>query len=94
MKTDISREMQLDELKKLQSEMKESALGLQRDISGELQSAQQAVDTATQFIVQEVAAPPSDAMEVGTPRAVEPVERVERIEPVAADLAASPAVKA
>ena len=45
-KADISREMQLDELKKLQSEMQESARSIERSISSEVQAAEQSLDEA------------------------------------------------
>ncbi len=43
-KTDISREMQLDELKKLQAEVKDSARSFERSMSSEFQELQKAVD--------------------------------------------------
>lgn len=45
-KSDISREMQLDELKKLQSDMRESARDFERSIAGELQAVEQGVGQA------------------------------------------------
>lgn len=43
-KADISREMQLDELKKLQAEVKDSARSFERSMSSELQAIEKAVD--------------------------------------------------
>ena len=40
-KADISREMQLDELKKLQSDVQESARNFERSIAGEIQAVEQ-----------------------------------------------------
>ncbi len=42
-KADINREMQLDELKKLQAEVQESARQLEHSVNSEMQSAQQAI---------------------------------------------------
>ena len=42
-KADISREMQLDELKKLQSDVQESARNFERSIAGEIQAVEQGV---------------------------------------------------
>ena len=49
-KSDISREMQLDELKKLQADMQDSARSFQQSISSELQSVQQLADQTTQSV--------------------------------------------
>lgn len=43
-KTDISREMQLDELKKLQAEVQDSARNFERSMSNELQGIQKVVE--------------------------------------------------
>ncbi len=42
-KADINREMQLDELRKLQAEMQESARSIERNVTTEIQSAEQAI---------------------------------------------------
>ncbi len=47
-KADIGREMQLDELKKLQADMQESARSFERSISSEIQSVEQLVDQTAQ----------------------------------------------
>jgi len=39
-KADINREMQLDELKKLQSQVEESARTLERNVAGQMQTAE------------------------------------------------------
>ena len=49
-KADISREMQLDELKKLQAEMQESARSFERSISSEVQVVEQLVDQTAQSV--------------------------------------------
>jgi sec-independent protein translocase protein TatB len=59
-KADISREMQLDELRKLQAEVHDSARNLQQSISSEMQSVEHAVDTAAKPFVADAAPPPLD----------------------------------
>lgn len=56
-KSDISREMQLDELKKIQAEVQESARSFERSISSEVQSIEQSVDQVTKSLSHEFAAP-------------------------------------
>ena len=51
-KADISREMQIDEIKKLQAEMQESARSFERSISSEIQSVEQIVDQTAQSVEQ------------------------------------------
>ena len=51
-KADISREMQIDEIKKLQAEMQESARSFERSISSEIQSVEQLVDQTAQSVEQ------------------------------------------
>lgn len=56
-KADISRELQLDELKKLQAEMQASAQGVANSISSEIQAVEQQVGDAAQAVtsaIQEV----------------------------------------
>jgi len=43
-KADINREMQLDELRKLQADMQESARDLERNLNGEIQSIKSTVE--------------------------------------------------
>ena len=54
-KSDISREMQLDELKKLQAEVQDSARNLKQNISSEMHAAQQAVEQTAQSVVHDTA---------------------------------------
>ncbi|MEF8700549.1 MAG: Sec-independent protein translocase protein TatB [Candidatus Accumulibacter sp. UW26] len=42
-KSDISREMQLEELRKLQSELQESARSVEQDLTNEMHAARQAI---------------------------------------------------
>lgn len=51
-KSDISREMQLDELKKLQAQMQESARSFENSIRSEVQSVEQIVDQTAQSVEQ------------------------------------------
>jgi sec-independent protein translocase protein TatB len=53
-KSDINREMQLDELKKLQAEMQQSARSLESSVTSEMQSAQQSLNQTAQSITDEV----------------------------------------
>ena len=61
-KSDISREMRLDELKKLQSEMQDSAHSLERSVSSQMQAVEQVVEQAAQSVTGEgvPAASPGD----------------------------------
>jgi sec-independent protein translocase protein TatB len=64
-KADISREMQLDELKKLQAEMQDSARGFERSISAEMQAVEQIVDQSAQSVASVIndPAPPANTGE-------------------------------
>lgn len=86
-KSDINREMQLDELKKLQAQVEESARSIERDVGKELQSAETSLNQAAQGLTD--AAPPSaDASPaVAAPPAVE-------APPVAAPASAAPTAQA
>lgn len=56
-KADINREMQLDELKKLQAEVQESARQLEHSVNSEMQSAQQAIKQTADGLDGRVEAP-------------------------------------
>jgi sec-independent protein translocase protein TatB len=58
-KADINREMQLDELRKLQADMQESARSLENNLNKEIQTVGQAVEQATQSATQVPQAPSS-----------------------------------
>ena len=69
-KSDINREMQLDELKKLQAEMQDSARNIERSVSSEMQSAQQSINQTAQSVTDDakplpVAEPPALAASPG-----------------------------
>lgn len=53
-KSDINREMQLDELKKLQADVQESARSIERSVSSEMQTAQQSLDLTAQSLADDV----------------------------------------
>jgi sec-independent protein translocase protein TatB len=53
-KADISREMQLDELKKLQAEVQESARNFERSVTGEVQAIEQSVKQTVDSIKSDV----------------------------------------
>ncbi len=55
-KSDINREMQLEELKKLQAQVEESARSMERSVTKELQSAEAALNQTAQEVSAPVAA--------------------------------------
>ncbi len=63
-KSDISREMQLDELKKLKAEMQDSASSFEQSIKSEFQSIEQTVEQtaqSAQAAIQDLSATPATA---------------------------------
>lgn len=54
-KSDINREMQLDELKKLQSQVTESARDLETSVRKEYDSARSAIESPAQAAINELA---------------------------------------
>jgi sec-independent protein translocase protein TatB len=68
-KSDINREMQLDELKKLQAEMQQSARSLESSVTSEMNSAQQSFNQTAQSIHSEVR--PLPVAEASNPAAVQ-----------------------
>ncbi len=62
-KADINREMQLDELKKLQSELQDSARNFQQSITSELTTVQQLADQSVASVKDAVNAAGIDAVE-------------------------------
>ena len=54
-KADINREMQLDELRKLQADMQESARGLEHSLNSEVESIKNAVDAPGTPVAETVA---------------------------------------
>ena len=78
-KSDISREMQLEELKKLQAQVEESARGIERDVAQHMQSAEQTLNQTAHDL--NAAAPAMEALPVATsgatPAAAAPAEATE-----------------
>lgn len=76
-KADISREMQLDELKKLQSEVQESARNFERSISSEVQAIEQGVGQTVDSIkadIKDAVPSPDTAPAAGEPAGEAPAE--------------------
>ncbi len=68
-KSDINREMQLEELKKLQAQVEDSARSIERSVSTEMQSAQASLNQTAQAVTEpataaaaEIAAVPDAAV--------------------------------
>ena len=53
-KSDINREMQLEELKKLQAQVEESARSMERSVTQEFQSAEAALNQTAQSVTEPV----------------------------------------
>lgn len=68
-KADISREMQLDELKKLQAQMQESARSLENSIRSEVASVEQAVQSSNDTSTVLPDGKPVETVEVAAPSA-------------------------
>ena len=77
-KSDISREMQLDELKKLQSEMQDSARSLEQSFKGEMRSVEQSVEQTW----QSVQSAPQDSP--ATTTEVHPASEIQSVVPTGA----------
>ncbi|EXI74822.1 MAG TPA: Sec-independent protein translocase protein TatB [Candidatus Accumulibacter phosphatis] len=56
-KSDISREMQLEELRRLQSEIQESARSVEDSLSSEMQAARQALAVTAEAVGSDLKAP-------------------------------------
>jgi sec-independent protein translocase protein TatB len=62
-KADINREMQLDELRKLQGELQQSASNFEQSINTEIQSVQQIADQTAESVKDAVSPPITGATE-------------------------------
>lgn len=87
-KSDINREMQLDELKKLQAQVEESARSIERDVSKELRSAETSLNQAAQGLAEAAPAPalatlPPAAAAAAPPLAEAPAVAAAPAEPLA-----------
>jgi sec-independent protein translocase protein TatB len=58
-KSDISREMQIEELRRLQSEIQESARSVENSLSSEMQAAKQALTLTAEAVTSDL--PPAQA---------------------------------
>jgi len=58
-KADISREMQLDELRKLQSSMQDAARSIEQSVSGEISATESELQKIADIPAQETANPPA-----------------------------------
>lgn len=86
-KADINREMQIEELKRLQSQVQESARELQDAVSSQLQSTQASLK---ELVAPPPAEPPAATAGEATPGAQVPVPEPARVEALPG--AATPAV--
>lgn len=69
-KSDINREMQLDELKKLQSQVTDSARSLEDSVRSEFQTAKSAIEAPVQEVVSDLqSASPQPSVLPATPDA-------------------------
>jgi sec-independent protein translocase protein TatB len=73
-KSDINREMQLDELKKLQTQVEDSARSLERSVTTEFQSAESALNQTAQGVTESVALASPDAAVPATAAAADASE--------------------
>lgn len=80
-KSDINREMQLEELKKLQAQVEDSARNIERSVTKEFQSAEAALNETAQSVSEPVTAvaaaveaPLAEATAAAAPSPVTPVE--------------------
>ena len=72
-KSDISREMQLDELKKLQADMQDSARSFQQSINSEMQAVQQIADQTAHSVNEGLTPPLSENVTAIETPTVEPL---------------------
>jgi sec-independent protein translocase protein TatB len=70
-KADISREMQLDELRKLQAEMEQTARSLETSVTQEIRGAEDELNKITREASMDAAATPAVAPPAGGSTAVE-----------------------
>jgi len=92
-KADINREMQLDELKKLQSELQDSARGFEHSLNSELTTVQQIADQSVASVKDAVTAIGADPVEppAAAPAELPPAVAAAEPPPVPAGATAAPA---
>lgn len=92
-KSDINREMQLEELKKLQAQVEDSARSIERSVSTEMQSAQASLNQTAQVVTEPVSAVAAEIAAVPEAAAT-PVPAPESVTASAVVTEPSPAPKA
>lgn len=92
-KSDINREMQLEELKKLQAQVEDSARSIERSVSTEMQSAQASLNQTAQAVTEPVSAVAAEIAAVPEAAAT-PVPAPESVTASAVVTEPSPAPKA
>lgn len=92
-KSDINREMQLEELKKLQAQVEDSARSIERSVSTEIQSAQASLNQTAQAVTEPVSAVAAEIAAVPEAAAT-PVPAPESVTASAVVTEPSPAPKA
>ncbi|MBL0168927.1 MAG: twin-arginine translocase subunit TatB [Propionivibrio sp.] len=93
-KADISREMQLDELKKLQAEVQDSARNFERSMSSELQAIEKAVDPAAAPVDQGLSPPATAGVTVAGAQNMTPLVTGDSAGPLESAASPGPAAKA
>ena len=81
-KADISREMQLDELKKLRSDMQDSARSFEQSIKSEIQSVEQTVQSAQSAVLEPSTTVSDPVSLIETPAVTPAIEPITASEPV------------
>ena len=81
-KADISREMQLDELKKLRSDMQDSARSFEQSIKSEIQSVEQTVQSAQSAVLEPSTTVSDPVSVIETPVVTPAIEPITASEPV------------
>lgn len=87
-KSDISREMQLDELKKLRTEIQDSARTVEQTLSSEMQAARQAATQTVQAVRGD--APAAASEQAATPPAAAPTATASTAPSPTADTVSDP----
>jgi len=73
-KSDINREMQLDELKKLQQQMTEQVSSMEASVTHEMREVESSVNNAIEPLAADTAVSPAPTLEAGALAALEPAE--------------------
>jgi sec-independent protein translocase protein TatB len=73
-KSDINREMQLDELKKLQQQMTEQVNSMEASVTHEMREVEASVNNVIEPLAADAAVSPAPTLEAGTLAALGPAE--------------------